>query len=619
MRNKAGRPPLQWIYLRARCITSCVNELKFAVLSLSAIGILAGCVSIKRPEGSQSFAKTAEVFVASHFRVRPIEAVALGWHEYDGKFFVPSKHALEAEEARLLRFSQLFENFASSKLTPAEDYDRRLFQSAIAGQLWALQRQQIYQKNPLFYAGGLWYAAGLDASPYLTRDFKPLPDRIADITAILRFAPAFFQAGRQNLETVLPRVYVEAAIDSAEGSASFLENDVSKAVSTLTNAAIQADFRKAGAVAAAAFRDFAKWLKNERLPLANNEFALGRAAFVAMLQTQMIDLAPEKLLEIGLRELKAEQARFAAAAAIIDPKQKPIDVFKSLQREHPTADRLLPETRDRLAAIRRFVSESNIVTVPGMAGPRVRETLPPFRSSIFASMDTPGPFESKALDACYYVTPVEPHWTPQQAEEWLGAFNFYAIDITSIHEAFPGHYTQFMVLNSSPASRAAKIFTSYPFTEGWAHYAEQMMVDQGFGGPASPANPSREEQIRAAKYRLEQSDQALVRLCRLCCSIQLHCQGMTLEQAVQFFMANSYYEAKPARAEALRGTYDPGYLYYTLGKLMLLKLRIDWLGQEGAVFSLQRFHDEVLRHGAPPIPLLREIMLRDSKLWPEIL
>ena len=230
-------------------------------------------------------------------------------------------------------------------------------------------------------------------------------------------------------------------------------------------------------------------------------------------------------------------------------------------------------------------------------------------------MDTPGPFERKATEAYYYVTPVEKDWPASQKEEWLTAFNYYTTDVVSIHEAYPGHYVQFLALNASPATRLEKIFTSYAFVEGWAHYTEQMMIEEGFGadGAASQADP-----LRAAKYRLAQSDEALLRLCRLCVSIQTHCQGMTVEDATRFFEQNCYYEHKPARQEAIRGTFDPGYLYYTLGKLQILRLRRDYQRQQGSAFSLQKFHDELLRHGAPPLRLLRELMLTDQTTWGDL-
>jgi hypothetical protein len=298
---------------------------------------------------------------------------------------------------------------------------------------------------------------------------------------------------------------------------------------------------------------------------------------------------------------------------VIDPNQKAVDVFKSIQGEHPTAAELIPSTRQDLEAIRAFVVRHRIVTIPSSVRARVEETLPPFRATSFASMDTPGPFETKAKEAYYYVTPVEPDWPPQQAEEWLTAFNYYTTDVVSIHEGYPGHYVQFLALNASPASRVAKAFYSYPFVEGWAHYCEQMMLDAGFAQPSNAAFAPRDDLVQGAKYRLAQSDEALLRICRLCVSLKLHTRGMTVDEATRFFQDNCYYEEKPAHQEALRGTFDPGYLYYTLGKLMILKLRHDWETQEKEAFSLQRFHDQFLSHGAPPISLLREILIKDPK------
>jgi uncharacterized protein (DUF885 family) len=329
-------------------------------------------------------------------------------------------------------------------------------------------------------------------------------------------------------------------------------------------------------------------------------------------------LTPEQILERGMRELRAEQDRFKQAAAAIDPKLSVLEAARVLQREHPSAADLIPQARKNLESIRQFLVDHKIVTIPSEERARVEETLPPFRATTFASMSTPGPFEKKGVPAYYFVTPVEPDWTPQQAEEWLGAFNYYTLDVVSVHEAYPGHYVQFLAWNASPGSVATKVFNggyygagSYPFVEGWAHYSEQMMIEEGFGQAGDP--------IKAAKYRLAQSSEALLRLCRLCCSLKLHCEGMTVDEATRFIIDNAYYGEKPARGEAMRGTYDPGYLYYTLGKLMILKLREDWKAQEGAAYSLQRFHDEALRHGAPPLPLLRRILLKDSAKWAEIL
>jgi uncharacterized protein (DUF885 family) len=401
-----------------------------------------------------------------------------------------------------------------------------------------------------------------------------------------------------------------------KGAIDFLSKDLVEALKPVKNEGLMADFRAANERAVAELRSYAEFLEKEKLPKAHLNYALGREKFQRMLrQGELITFSPERILEIGLRELRREQEIFAETARKIDPSRKPVEVFREIQKDHPAEQNLISDAKINLEAIRQFLIDRRLVTLPSAVRVQVEETPAYARATSFASMDSPGPFEAKATEAIYYVTPVEKDWAAQQKEEWLTAFNYYTMDVVSIHEAYPGHYTQFLCLNASRATRVQKIFTSYAFTEGWAHYAERMMIDEGFG-----ANGFRNQAdlLRAAKYRLAQSDEALLRLCRLCVSIKTHCEGMSLEEATRFFEQNCYYEHKPAYQEALRGTFDPGYLYYTVGKLQILKLRQDYQKQEGARFSLQQFHDEMLRHGAPPIRLLRELMLKDRTIWNDI-
>ena len=319
-----------------------------------------------------------------------------------------------------------------------------------------------------------------------------------------------------------------------------------------------------------------------------------------------------------MEKLKTEQEAFADAAKKIDPNKSAVEVFKQIQSEHPTPQNLIPDIAKDLEKIRKYVSSHHLVTIPSDVRAQIKETPQYRRATSFASMDTPGPFEKRATEAYYYVTPTESDWPEKQKEEWLTAFNYYTSDIVSIHEAYPGHYVQFLRLNASPASKVEKIFGSYAFIEGWAHYCEQMMIEQGYGS-ATGSSPSEEDMKRAAKYRMAQADEALLRLCRLCVSIKMHTQNMSVDEATKFFQDNCYYEQKPAHSEAMRGTFDPGYLNYTLGKLQILKLRDDYKAQQGDEFSLQKFHNELLNHGMPPIRLLREIMLKDQSKWDEVL
>jgi uncharacterized protein (DUF885 family) len=591
-----------------------------AATALVSLVLFAACLHHPAKQNADAtFQRLSSEFLTNYFQTRPLSGVALGLHKYDGDFVVPDQKIIAAEREQLKSFARKFKALSDDELSIGTRNDLRLITLAIRMELWAGEQQQVFRHNPMAYFTDVSHGRPLDISIYLQRDWKPLPERVADIASILLKTPAQLSAAESNLERILPRPFVETAILSARATADFLEKDVAQAAAKVPDAGIRSGFNESNQPAIAAFRKHADWLEKERLPLSDNSFALGRDKYVAMLKGEMVGLTPERILEIGLAELQKEKKRFADAAAVIDSSRKATDVFRDLQRDHPTAEALISDTRRDLDKIRQFVIDHHLVTIPSEIRPRVQETLPPFRATTFASMDTPGPFEKKATEAYYYVTPVEPDWSKEKAEEWLTSFNYYELDDVSIHEAYPGHYAQFLVLNASKASDISKIFASYAFVEGWAHYAEQMMVEEGFGQPANRASASREEEIRGAKYRLAQSSEALLRLCRLCCSIKLHCQGMTVDEATRFFMENSYFEEKPARSEAMRGTFDPGYLYYTLGKLMILKLRRDWQQQEGESFTLLRFHDELLSHGAPPIPLLREMMLKDSRKWKEIL
>jgi uncharacterized protein (DUF885 family) len=579
--------------------------------------ILPGCATTDDPKfEDMQFEIASGTFITSHFENRPLAAVLLGWHQYDGEFSPRDAENIADEKRRLSEYDSLFNRFRPQLLTAQNQLALNLIKSTIRYERWVLESQRAFELNPMSYVNEL------DVSPFLIRDFKPLDQRFADITKIIRKAPEHLEAARKNLAAKLPKPFIETAIESANGAASFLEKDCAKAAAGLKDANVRAAFEAAMKPAATAFRSYADWLKNEKLPRANNAYAVGRKKYMEMLSAEFIDMTPEQILEVGLRELRAEQARFKAAAAEIDAKLSPIEAARVIQRDHPTAASLIPDTRKNLEAIRQFLIDKKIITIPSEQRALVEETLPPFRATSFASMSTPGAFEKPGMAAYYYVTPVESDWTEQQAEEWLGALNYYALDVISIHEAYPGHFVQFLCWNATPLSTAQKVLPtatyssgSYAFVEGWAHYTEQMMLEQGFGQPANPANASQAERERAAKYRLAQSHEALIRLCRLCCSVKLHCQSATVDQATRFIIENAYFEEKPARSEATRGTYDPGYLYYSLGKLMILKLREDWRAQEGPNYSLQRFHDELLRHGAPPLPLVRQLLLRDNAKW----
>jgi len=570
---------------------------------------LTNAFTLQTPDSE--YEAVAEEFIKGYFAARPLLGTAMGLHEYDGKITDYSRLALDAELSRLKRFDDRLQKFDLDKLSQRQSIDLRILQAAIRKEIFQREAMSIYEHDPMVYA------RAADVNIYIKRNFAPLDDRVHSIVAIESQVPNLLIAARTNLDAVLPKPYVELAIQIAKGSADFLRKNLVEAIADLKDERIRTEFLEANRKAAAALTDYAAWLERDKLPKATADFALGEDKFRRLLsETELVDLPPEKILEVGLTQLRKEQKAFAEAAKRIDSTKSAAEVFRQMQSEHPTPESLLGDIGKDLEQIRKFVVTRKLVTIPSDVRARVKETPQYRRATSFASMDTPGAFEKRATEAYYYVTPPESEWPPQQKDQWLTAFNFYTADVVSIHEVYPGHYVQFLRLNASPASKVEKIFGSYAFIEGWAHYCEKMMIDEGYG---IVANPTEADERRAAKYRLAQADESMLRLCRLCVAIKMHTQKMSVEEATRFFRENCYYEEKPARAEAMRGTFDPGYLNYTLGKLQILRLRDDYKAQESANFSAQKFHNELLNHGMPPIRLLRELMLKDKSKWDEVL
>jgi uncharacterized protein (DUF885 family) len=550
--------------------------------------------------GDRAYTARAEEAIAASLAWRPLDATNIGLHDYDGKLPDYRKAAIAAGIARLQSCLTELEKLDPALLSARGRYDRLIILAGLHRDLFWLRDDRRYFRDPMVYIP--------DVAVYIQQNFAPSAERLKSVIAIENALPGVFSAARENLEDVLPRPAVEEAIRNAQGAAEFFEKDLVAAFSDVHDPKLMDSFHSSTKLAASELRDYAEFLEKQRLPKVDNKFALGRDRYRKLVAGELISLTPKALLALGMKELKAEQGRFAAAAHAIDPGRKPVEVFAAIQHEHPTAESLISDTRKNLDAIRQFVIDKDIISVPSQVRVVVQET-PPYLRQNFAMMCSPGPLEKNSSRAFYYVTPVDPAWKKEQQEEWLTSFNYYTTDVVSIHEAYPGHYIHGLHLRAAGVTRPEAVFSSYAFTEGWAHYCEQMMLEQGFGAGG--------DAVRAAKYRLAQSDEALLRVCRLCVSVRMHCQGMTVDEAARFFQDNCYYEAKPARMEAIRGTYDPEYLYYTLGKLQFLKLRDDYRKQEGPAYSLRKYHDAALSHGTPPLRLLRQVLLHDPAKWDE--
>ena len=552
----------------------------------------------------------AQRAVREHWDFLPTAGSRIGVHEYDGRLpdFSASRIRRRVEQLHqtLAQLSALPSgpepNGAADRDARMDQLSRRLLDLFLRRELFNLEEMRTLENNPQRQVGYLGVGG------YVQRDYAPLPDRIRSATAVLRQAPDFLATLDSLTEPELGEPVRDMAVQAYRGMASFYDTGLADAAAQCAAVApdVAAEFNAARASAAVAVTDFAQRVQARQV---RPDFAIGSQLYQRMLSVgEAVDVPLTDVLSIGQANLEQNLRRLDEAAArflsqIGAPGKSVREAVAQISANHPTAASLIPETRDMLEDIRQALIDHDIIGLPSEERCQVTET-PSYMRYAFAAMDSPGGLEEVATEAFYYVTPVEPDWTPRQQEEWLSNFNYHTLQVISIHEVYPGHYVHNLHNRHGHARQGRelplinRVATSYAFTEGWAHYTEEMMLETDYARD----NPA---------LWLTQLLEALVRNCRYLCSLGMHTQGMTVDEATQFFQAHAYMEEHPARQEALRGTFDPGYLNYTLGKLMLLKLRQDWRRQEGSAYTLRRFHDAVLSWGAPPVPLLRQAMLTE--------
>ncbi len=523
----------------------------------------------------------------------PNQASLLGLHEYDNRQPNLSGDSIRARLQAVQALAHEVAALDPAELIAEQGFDYRFLQAALELELFQWEGEQAYRQNPM------WYLGAIEFVNFLVRNYAPFEERLRGVIGYLQNTPSILAAARENLDASLPRPMIEVSLGMFEGMLTFYEKDLQAALAPLQNDLLREQVLAARETAHEAVAAFIRDLREQYLPRANDNFAIGEENYRWMLRSgEMVELPIETLLEVGEQDLARNLAGIREKARQIDPDLSLEQVDELLKRDHPTALELIPATRELLEEIRQFLIDRSIVSVPSEVRAQVEET-PAFMRWAFAMMDTPGPFETTGTEAYYYITPPETTWPEEKQTEWLSFFNRYALRNVSVHEAYPGHYVNFLHVSYMVHSRLRQAFSmtlSYAFTEGWAHYCEEMMLDAGYG----EHNP---------RLRFAQLQDALLRDCRYICSIRMHTRGMTVEEATRFFMENAVMSELTARQEALRGTFEPRYLYYTLGKLMLLKLREDVKTREGTTFNLKDFHDELLSYGTPPIPLLREEML----------
>ena len=539
---------------------------------------------------ASAWGRLVDAYFDAMLAYAPSSATAVGLHAHDRALEDLSRARVEARIAEVRGFVARLEALPPAGLTTDEAFDRAFLTSQARAELFDLVTLESWRRNPMVYAR----LPGEAVDGLMKRAFAPAPQRLRAVIARLRLVPALYAAARANLEDPAPE-HTLLALRMAKGSVGFFESATRTwAKSATTDPALLAEFTAANDAALAATRAFAAWLEHDLTPRSHGVFALGAEKYRELLRLQeMVETPLPELLAKGEAHLAQDRAAFVETAAKLARGQKPVAVMQALTDEHPAAADLIPSVAHGLEAARQFASEHKLVTFPSEQRPIVKETPPYARAAVFASMDTPGPFEVPGVDAYYYVTPVEPDWTAEHRDEHLRMFNRYTTAMIDVHEAYPGHFLQFLYM-PAVKSKVRKLMYTTANVEGWAHYAEQMMIDEGFGA-------------RDPKLRLAQLQEALLRDCRYVVAIKMHTQGMTVDQATRFFVEQGFQEPANAHEEALRGTYDPMYLAYTLGKLQIQALRDDYLARTGR--DLRAFHDAFVAQGGLPVAFIRKLIL----------
>jgi uncharacterized protein (DUF885 family) len=537
------------------------------------------------------------------FPSNPTIATHTGVHDYDGKLEDFSSAAIAKHIAILKKFEARTKAFDPKGLSSMDAADREMLLSTIRSTLLSLEMIRGWEKDPDTYSSG----AAASVYVIMSRKFAEPDARLRSIVSREKQFPRYFASARANLKNV-PRIYTEIALEQLPGTIGFFEKDVPAAFVDAKDSKTKAAFAESNAAAIRTLREYEKWLKGDLLPRSNGDFRIGADVFSKkLLYDDMVTTPLDRLLEIGMADLHKNQAEFQRVAREIDSEKPATEVLAELQSMHPAPGELMQTFRNTFDGLIAFINGHHLITLPSDRRPTLEETPPFLRATTMASMDTPGPFEKVATEAYFNVTLPAPDDSPEEVAGLMAGFNVGTILSTSVHEAFPGHFTQYLWEQRAP-SRLRRVFGANTNVEGWAHYTEQMMLDEGYAQPGTGAKDLRESRL----MHLGQLQDALLRDARFVAGIQMHRGKFTFDQAKEFFVKEGFQSPKIAEIETKRGTADPTYLYYTLGKLQIMKLREDVRKKQGATFSLGKFHDDFMSQGYPPIAIVRRALLGDN-------
>lgn len=566
--------------------------MRCASLILSLLVACGGPPTVVKPEPMEptkadgELATKIETFIAGHLAFRPNLAIDLGLHEHDGKVPDRSASAVAAEIARLEAARLTFEAIDPAKLGHESQVDREVVLAEIRKELYQLAVRRRPARDPFFYLFG-----GFSLNSYIAREYAPAEERAYAMLRACEAAPAYYQQAASQLEPTLPAASLQVGLMISGGVVEFVKGDARKAFAALPDAALRGKLDACLDLLAGEIATFQGSLKG-RMPAATPDFRLGAQPLVEMLrETEGIEIDVPRLLELARADYDRNRLAIEKAAHDIDPKRDAIAVIAEVSADKPAADRVLEEATRQLELIHKLIADKQIVTVPRPDKVEVR-TSPSFMRGNFAAFSGAGAFETTPLPSIYYIAPPDPAWPPAQQQAYLPSKT--DLLFISAHEVSPGHFMQ-GVHQRAGASRVRRMFETYTSSEGWAHYVEEMMWEQGLGGGDPRAH-------------IGQLKNALLRNVRFLVALGYHADQLTTEDATGMFMKLAFADPGNARQQAMRGTVDPMFLGYTLGKLMILELRADWQRAHPGK-TLREFHDQVLSYGEAPLPVIRRMML----------
>ena len=572
--------------------------MKVKLFSTLALAVLAACnapasptntvaaTTTVTPSPPKSWSAFRDSFIDGVFRLEPSFAVYEGKHDFDGGIPDWSPAGLKAQSDFYHRAISDAQGYDKAKLSKQDAFERDYLIQVARGKLFWLEDADQPHTNPAYYVGG-----GLDPNVYIARDYADAPTRMKAIIRFLRQIPSAAANIRTNLKTPMPASFIKYGIAGFQGFADYYTGDAKKAFAGVHDKELQKQFADASLAASKAMAELARWLEGEKAS-ATQDFALGADKFHRMLaETEGVDVPLAQLEAAGRADLAKNQASLQEACAIYAP-GKPLQAcMDKMAANKPAGNDPVAEARRQIPTLKAFVLANDIVSVPGTEQALVKES-PPYNRQNSAYIDPPGPFDT-GVPSVYYISPPDPSWPKAKQLGFVPGKR--DLLFTSVHEVMPGHFVQFLHANRSP-SLFGQLFVGYAFAEGWAHYAEEMMWDAGLnrGDPET---------------HIGEISNALLRDCRFLSAIGMHAKGMSQADSFRMFREQCYQDEGNADQQAARGTYDPAYLNYTLGKLMIRKLRDDWIATRGGRKAWKAFHDQFLSFGGPPIPLVRAAMM----------